>query len=80
MEAWPRHLHRHDVRLLVFVLLNALCITGFLYSGIRSAAEQPGGWRRIDTAAVKARIEAGDLMGKEASWYHIAQPGHDNEQ
>ena len=77
MDAWPRHLHRHDVQLLALVLASLLCVAGFLSSGLQNASEQPGGWRRIDIDAVKARIEAGDLMSREASWYHPLEPGPD---
>ncbi len=31
--------------------------------------EQTGGWRRIDIEALTTRINAGDLVRKEAAWY-----------
>ena len=70
MERWPRHLHHHDLRFLGFVLTNLFCIAGFVAGSVTTEAEHTGGWRRVDIDAIRARIESGDLMGKEASWYH----------
>ena len=52
------------------MLVNLVCIAGYLASGVGVTPEESGGWRRIDFDAVEARIEAGELVRKEADWYH----------
>lgn len=70
MERWLRHVRRRELRFLAFMLLNLVCIAGYVGGSIGLAPEQTGGWRRIDLRAVEARIEAGELVRKEADWYH----------
>jgi hypothetical protein len=70
MERWLRHSRRREFRFLAFMLANLVCIGGYVASGIGAAPEGSGGWRRIDFQAVESRIDAGDLVRREADWYH----------
>jgi len=69
MERWLRHVRRREVRFLAFMLANLVCIAGYVASGIGAAPEGTGGWRRIDFQAVESRVDAGDLVRREADWY-----------
>ena len=75
MKEWSRHLRSREFRFLALVFANLICVAIFLGTGLQVPTRETGGWRRIDTEAVRARIEAGDLMSREASWYHPAEPG-----
>ena len=65
-----KHLRARDARFLFFVIANILCIATFLSGTIGTSQAPAGGWRRIDLDALTVRIESGDLMEKEADWYH----------
>ena len=69
MRSWLRHVHRRELRFLALAAVNLVCIAGYVASGI-GVSPEGGGWRRIDYQAVEARIEAGELVRKEARWYH----------
>ena len=64
-----RRFRRRDRRFILLVLLNAICMVGFLASGIGTSDEKPGGWRRVDLNELKARIQSGRLVDREADWY-----------
>ena len=68
MQRWLKHVRRRELRFLAFMLANLVCVGGYLASGVGVTPEK-GGWRRIDLDAVEARIEAGELVRKEADWY-----------
>lgn len=70
MEKLLNHSRLRDLRFVVLVLLNLFLISGFLISGTGGESGPPGGWRRIDLQALQTRIEAGELVDREASWYH----------
>jgi hypothetical protein len=70
--ARPRQVHPRDLRFAAFVLANLLCLGGFIAGSLEGAAPADGGWRRIDRAALQARIDAGDLASREARWYRDA--------
>jgi len=69
MQSWLRHVRRREVRFLAFTVINLACIAGYVASGI-GVKPEGGGWRRIDYQAVETRMEAGELVRKEARWYH----------
>lgn len=76
MDRWPRHLRRYDLPLIGLVLFNLICIGAFLAAGAGPQGPATGGWRKIDIAAVRARIDSGELAQREASWWHPQeQPG-----
>ncbi len=68
------HLHSREWRFLGLVLLT-LALIGW-YLALQGSAPQAAAssWRRVDTAAVRRHIEAGDLSTREADWYHAATP------
>jgi hypothetical protein len=66
-RAW--HLRRRDRRFVAVVALNLVAIAGFLATETGSPDAPAGGWRRIDRAALEARIEAGELSRKEGLWW-----------
>jgi len=70
MEKLLNHSRLRDLRFVVLVLINLLLISGFLVSSTGGESGPPGGWRRIDLQALQTRIEAGELVDTEASWYH----------
>ncbi len=61
---------RHDLQLLALVALLLAAVGGHLASTLGGAAQGGSGWRRIDTAAVRARVRSGELSDHEARWYH----------
>ena len=67
-------LHRHDLELLALVALLLVAAGGFLAEGLGGGPTEGAGWRRIDTAAVRGRIQSGDLSGHEARWYRPSRP------
>lgn len=69
MQLWLQHVRRREVRFLALAAINLACIAGYVAGGVGMTPEG-GGWRRIDYQAVEARMEAGDLVRKEADWYH----------
>ena len=76
------HRRLRDLRFLVLVLLNLILIGGFLRSEAGDEGGPPGGWRRVDVQALQIRIEAGELVDREASWYHreaVEKVGQDRE-
>ena len=64
-------IRKRDWRFIVLVLVHALCIAGFIRSGMEVAPPETGGWRRIDVEAVRAKIREGDLVDREADWYRV---------
>ncbi len=64
-----KHLHRHDIELLALVATVVLAVGGYLLAGLGAGPQGGTGWRRIDTAAVRARIRTGELSDREARWY-----------
>jgi hypothetical protein len=62
------HLRRRDLVFLGWIAATLLGIGGYLLEGA-SEVREAGGWRRIDRAAVEARIGSGELSGREADWY-----------
>jgi len=71
MRRWLRHVRRRELRFLALAVINLACIAGYVTGGV-GVTPQEGGWRRIDYQAVEARMEAGELVRKEALWYHAA--------
>ncbi len=67
-------LHRHDIELLTLVLLMLLGIGFLLARGPGGGRQEGAGWRQIDSAAVRTRIDAGDLSDHEAMWYRRSGP------
>ena len=67
-----RHGLRHDWPILLLVLANLSGIA--LYLGVGQAAREGAGYRVIDEAAVRRLLDAGDLSGHEALWYHQSRP------
>jgi hypothetical protein len=67
-----RHWHPRELRFVGLLVLTGAAIALQLGGGLRSAASEGAGWRRIDTEAVQQRIERGDLRDHEAAWYHSA--------
>jgi hypothetical protein len=72
MKAFSRTLS-HDWPALALVLFNLLGIG--LYLGVGPARQEGTGYRVIDAAAVRRLLDAGELSGREARWYHPARPG-----
>jgi hypothetical protein len=66
-----RLLRRRDVAFLAWVAATLLGIGGYLLEGDGGGMREAGGWRRIDRAAVEARIGSGELSGHEADWYRV---------
>jgi hypothetical protein len=64
------HLRRRDLVFLAWVAATLAGIGGYLLEG-GSEVREAGGWRRIDRAAVEARIGSGELSGHEADWYRV---------
>ncbi len=64
-------IRRRDRKFVAFVAANAVCIAAFIAGGVGSEAEAPGGWRRVDLKALKAKIQAGKLVKHEADWYRV---------
>ncbi len=64
-------LRKRDWRFALLVAAHALFIAGFVRAQLGEAPPTTGGWRRIDVDAVKAKIRAGDLVGREADWYRV---------
>ncbi|OAD20470.1 secreted protein [Candidatus Thiomargarita nelsonii] len=75
MKIWLTKPQRRDSLFAAFILANLVCIGGFLFSSTETALEQTGGWRRIDLDALTTRINAGDLVDKEADWYRPIDGG-----
>ncbi len=70
MDLWVRHLRGRDVRFVVFIIANLFCMAGYLVGNMATIQEPAGGWRRIDLEILLKRIETGDLVQREAKWYH----------
>ena len=71
-RAW--HLRRRDLRFLAVVALNLAAVAGFLATESGPPDVAGGGWRRIDRAALEARIEAGELSRTEGLWWRQVEP------
>ena len=69
-----RHWHPREARFLGLVLLTMVLIALHLGEGLRLAAREGSGHRVIDVQALQRRIDAGDLIDREADWYHPATP------
>jgi hypothetical protein len=67
--------HLYDVFLLVLVGLTLAAVAAFLGAGGAGTVEGSGGWRRVDTQAVRVRVESGQLSGREADWWHPVGEG-----
>lgn len=59
-----------DRRFAVLVLGALACVAGFAWSGLSAGGARDGGHREIDRAAVRAKLESGDLVRHEALYYH----------
>ena len=66
-----RRLHR-DWPLLLILGFQLIAIGAYLGSSAGQGGEGQG-WRRIDTAEVRERVESGRLSGHEALWYHVGK-------
>ena len=62
----------HDWLIIVLALVNLLAIG--VHLGVGPVRQEGAGYRVIDTAAVRRLMDAGDLSGREADWYHPTQP------
>ncbi len=67
----PQRIHR-DWPLLVLIVLQLAAIGGYLGAGL-NGREGGTGWRRIDTAELRQRVESGRLSDHEALWYHVGR-------
>lgn len=67
-------LHRHDLLLLAMVGMGLLLVGGQL-AQLGEEMAVPAGWRRIDLAALKARIDSGELARRPALWVRPADGG-----
>ena len=67
-----RQLRARDIPFLLLILACGASVGGFLIDrpGVPHAAH--GQFRRIDTERLRQRIRAGDLVLREADWYHPA--------
>ena len=71
MQHWTKHLRWRELQFLALMLAQVILIAGYLAGGVGGlTGDEPGGWRRIDVEAVEARLNAGELVRKEADWYH----------
>jgi hypothetical protein len=70
MHRWIYHWHRGDSLFIGWVAATLLLVV--LYLGSLPGLEGGGGssGRRIDIEAFKTRLDAGELSGHEALWYH----------
>lgn len=71
---WAWHLRRRDRRFVAVVALNLVAIAAFLATETGPPDSPAGGWRRIDRAALEARIEAGELSRTEGLWWRQVEP------
>ena len=62
----------HDWPIIALVLVNLLAIG--VHLGVGPVLQEGAGYRVIDTAAVRRLMDAGDLSGREADWYHQTLP------
>lgn len=74
MRTIVSHLHLRDWRLLGFIALSLATIGLYLAAGLAQLEQSGSGWRRIDTDAVRKRIDSGELSGREADWFHPTRP------
>ncbi len=70
MDLRVSHLRGRDLRFVMFIIANLFCVAGYLAGNLGTIQEPGGGWRSIDLEALLTRIETGDLVQKEAEWYH----------
>ena len=63
------HIHNRDRVFIGLVSLTLACILGFLFSGFAETGTPAGGWRRIDLQRLETRLDAGELVSREAAWY-----------
>jgi hypothetical protein len=52
------------------VVLTGVVAVLYLTSGLRLVGREGSGWRSLDLDALQRRIDAGELQGREADWYH----------
>jgi hypothetical protein len=67
-------LHRHDLLLLALIGVSLLLLGGQLFQ-LAEETQTPAGWRRIDLATLRARIDAGELSRQPAIWVRPAERG-----
>lgn len=58
-----------EIRFLSLIGINLFLILGSISAQLSNVNDVFGGWRRVDTGAVRAKIRAGDLVTHEAQWY-----------
>ncbi len=60
---------RRDIKFAVFIAVNLVAISGFLVSNL---GEEPAytGWRKIDYPALMQKINSGDLVRHEATYWY----------
>ena len=68
------HYRLREWRFLTLAGLTLALIAVHLGEGLTRPEPAASGWRQIDTDALKAALEAGDLSGREADWYHVSRP------
>ena len=68
-----KRLRRRDWRFYLLLVAHLIGILGFVSAGLERPAPVIGGrgWRSVDRAELESRIRAGDLVDREADWYHV---------
>ena len=59
-----------DRRFALLVLGSLACVIGFGWSRLSGGTARGGDHREIDRAAVRAKLQTGDLVRHEALYYH----------
>ena len=67
-----RQLRTRDLPFVALILACGLSIGGFLAQRPATPDAAHGRFRRIDTERLHRRVQAGDLVLREADWYHVA--------
>jgi len=67
-----KHLRPRDLRFSGLVVVTLLTIGLYLNTGLRLAGQSGSGWRTLDLDALQQRVETGELLDREADWYHPA--------
>lgn len=69
MRLIPRHWQTRETRFVGTLALSLVLIAVYLDQSQGEASRQGAGYRVIDLATLKRRIDAGELREREAQWY-----------